>query len=576
MSWLFGFLGQHLSPESVERFHSLHPKPILEFHSRTTYLAAGGLPETCLHGSFSDSQHGEGWTVCGLGMERKEQTHRFLQAADWQRLLALEHPPLQKLDGHFLAIRWKTNEAQCFTDQLGLRTLFIAQVNGGTVFSTRLAWIASLREHNEVDFAACGPAWLTFNQIGCEAFLKDVHRLGPNGIAVITPTSTRMHSIPWRPDPNTGTAEFADVLQTLLYPDTNTGRTISLGLSGGLDSRTLLALLASRNEGTFALHVFGRPEDPDVRTSQSIAHNEKFTQSHFHEPLPEAATCMRMLRDYASQTQFIEPASTFLKLRYFPQLHTRGKVIIDGGFGEIARRQFLNRLLLKGKSALLSGRPDRIYSFLHVQRPAIFTPEILQTMRQGVEEQIASLWQVMPSIKDFGCENFLDLLAIRMRLANYYGFEQSRMDGECVNYMPFAQPSLLNSLFKTPIHLRKNGRLFRQLIRRHFPRLCQYPLVKNGVTYPFNFSPVPAWAWTNLKVRLGQKFIDTEAVDFLRLIAAEVQDLVHSASVKSFPAYDYPFIRNIVEKFYHGQTEFASQVHWWLSFELWRTSVNAA
>jgi hypothetical protein len=149
------------------------------------------------------------------------------------------------------------------------------------------------------------------------------------------------------------------------------------------------------------------------------------------------------------------------------------------------------------------------------------------------------------------------------------------MDGECASYMPFAQPSVLNVLFNTPVAVRKNGRLFRQLIRRRFSSLTRYPLVKSGITYPFRFSTIPAWAWTKFKAKIGRTFHDTTSVAFLHRIAGEVQDLVHSTSVQSYPVYDCSFIRKLVEKFYRGQSELAPQVHWWLVFEMWRRAVRS-
>jgi hypothetical protein len=574
MSWLFGFIGPHLSPENAGRFQALHPTPRVAFHSSTTYFAAGGLPETCLHGAFSNQQRDAGWAVTGVGLERSGHNCRFLNEADWQQILSATSPPLKKLDGHFVAVKWKAETIECFTDQLGLRALFFTSLDGGTVFSTRLDWLAKLRRQNEVDFAACGSSWLTFNQIGYEAFLKNLRRLGPNGFVSLSPASVQFHHAPWTPASSHGDHDFVEILEVFLNPAASE-RVISLGLSGGLDSRTLLALLASQKRAEFSLHVFGLHDDPDVRLSRTIASQENLPQDYFDDPIPESATCMQLLHDYAAQTQFIEPASTLLKLRYGTELNNRKKIIFDGGFGEIARRQFLNRFLFRGKTALQSGNPRLIYPYLRVQRPPIFIPEILQTMRQGVEEQIAALWREMPAIQEIGAENFLDLLAIRTRLPNAYGFEQGRLDGECLSFMPFAQPSFLRRLFQTPVARRKNGRLFRQLIRQRFPRLSRYPLVKGGTTYPFDFSTVPAWAWTKLKTQLGQTFTDPSAADLLHKIAAEVQDLANSASVKSYAAYDYLFIRNLVEKFFRGQTELAGSICWWLAFELWRQAVNA-
>jgi hypothetical protein len=138
MSWLLGFIGSHLSADLAARFQALHPQPRCELRSHTVYLVAGGLTETCLHGSFSPRQTEAGWAICGVGLESRVHSCRFLNAADWQQILAAESPPLKKLDGHFVAVKWKPDQIECFTDQLGLRTLFLAHVDNGTVFSTRL------------------------------------------------------------------------------------------------------------------------------------------------------------------------------------------------------------------------------------------------------------------------------------------------------------------------------------------------------------------------------------------------------------------------------------------------------
>ncbi|MCZ6774985.1 MAG: hypothetical protein O7D34_00835, partial [Ignavibacteria bacterium] len=167
--------------------------------------------------------------------------------------------------------------------------------------------------------------------------------------------------------------------------------------------------------------------------------------------------------------------------------------------GEIARRQFLNRMLVRGSHALQTGNPRLIYHFLLVHRASVFNQEITNRMLKGVENQIDSVWHSMPSIENIGLENFLDLMIVRNRFPNYGGVEQSRTDAMIPSYIPYAQPSFVQRTFEIPLRLRKNGRLFRKMILENKPSLRKYPLVKGNVTYPFIVSGISAWIWTKAK-----------------------------------------------------------------------------
>lgn len=579
MSWILGFLNRcTFASNRLARIRLIHPRPIYSIERDTFYLAAGGIPETCLCGSFRETfeNNFNGWFVVGLGMMKNSENCRFVSAIEWQTILSSSHPELTQIEGYFVAIKWKSNQVQCFTDQLGLRTFFIAEADDGIMFSTRLDWIAKLKNGCKIDFDAFGAHWLTFNQLSYESLIQGVTRLGPGGVAACTSDSVQASHKPYMLD-NTRKSHQSvySTLQSFLSPQKDNDCSVALGLSGGLDSRTILAVLAAKPHQSFTLYVFGHPEHPDVRISKQIGERENFPLVHFNEPLPQAQICLPMLREYAGQTCAIGPASTILQARYYPQLYTQKKVVIDGGFGEIARRQFFNRILKRGQKALQSGNPSLIYPYLQVSRASIFTKEALKMMYKGTEKQIKSTWELMPAIRDIGKENFLDLLAIRTRLPNYYGFEQSRLDGEVMNYMPFAQTSLLQSVFDAPVNIRKNGKLFRQIIRQYYPSLANYPLVKDTTTYPFYFTTVPAWVWTKFKVKLGFKFFDSTVFKFLNTLSELILDMVHSNEVKCYSAYDYQAIVKMVEDFYNGKIELAHEVDWWLSFEMWRRAINA-
>ena len=571
MSWILGFNGASLSRTMRERLVALHDDPLHQWEGPTHYVAAGGLPETCCTGVLPGDPEGA-WVVVGLGIQRHDDHCSFLDAAAWGALLSPPTPDFDGLDGHFVAMRWRGGQLEAFTDELGVRTLYLTTLPDGIAFSTRLDWLTALRDGAAIHFEAFGAHWLTFNQLSTTSLARDIERLGPGGYARCTGQNLDVSETPWTLEitkkDRQGEA-FARTLSALVHPWMPERRALTLGLSGGLDSRLLLALRL-QDTPIVQTHVFGPDAHPDVRLARRMAHQEGLRQLHFDEPMPDADMCLALLRDQVAQTQAVSAASSVLGLRYYGDLHTRRLVMIDGGLGEASRRQFMNRLLRRGRAALRSGDPAAILPHLRVPRAGVFNQETLATMVLGAQQQIDALWQALPDLHSIGEENFIDLLGVMTRLPNFFGFEQNRLDGVIQNYMPFAQPSLLRALFQTPLGLRRNGWLFRRLIRSQRASLARYPLVKGGVTYPFRMSTAPAYVWAKLKTRLGQGYTDTTRLRFLETVKPFALDAVHSQEVRTYPAYDHDRLTRLVEGFYQGQSDLAAEVDWWLAFEMWR------
>ncbi|MFQ5572606.1 MAG: hypothetical protein ACE5G0_23275, partial [Rhodothermales bacterium] len=360
MSWILGFTGTSLSPTLRERLVALHGAARFKTRSETLYLAVGGLAETCCYAGLHQTSF-DGFAVVGLGIRLHERHCTFLDTEDWRALITRPRPALDALDGHFVAVRWQPGKVACFTDALGIRTLYLTRLSGGVAFSTRLDWLAALRNDAEINFETFGTHWLTFNQLSTDSLVSGIQRMGPGSRATCTDGDFQLINHPWTPD--TGESDrrgeaFSKILAALVHPKTADGRTLSLGLSGGLDSRLLLALRPS--DAPIQTHVFGPDEHPDVRVSKRIAEGEGLQHVHFHAPTPEADECLDLLRNHVAQTHAVSSASSLLGLRYYPDLHAQHRLMIDGGFGEAARRQFMNRLLRQGRSALRTGHPAAI------------------------------------------------------------------------------------------------------------------------------------------------------------------------------------------------------------------------
>ena len=554
MSWLFGYTGE-VTPPLRAAFAAVHDEPLCGAESAGYYVQSGGLEDTCHHGSVGPGP--AQWFAAGIGLDPGSQEP--LSRAGWNSLASDPESGIAAVDGHVVLCKTQADGVHLYTDQLGTRTLFYAPYAGGHLFATRLDWLCALVEHTEIDFEAFGSSWITFNQLSTRSQVKGIERLGPGGHLVLSGSSARRTERAWScpvAESDSMGSAFAERLAGYCKGS-------SLGLSGGLDSRLLLAL------GAEETHVWGPADHPDVRLAQHIARSERIVKRYFHEESWDTDALIARLRMRAQTTQVIAPASSVLDMDHYPLLHKEGRRVIDGGFGEVARRQFMNRLLRLGKGW---GNPAQVLPFVRVQRAELFSLAVAAQMKAGTLEDIAMHRDALPGGLD--AANAVDLIGVRTRLPNFFGLEQNRLDALAVCFMPFAQPSVLRALFQVPLGLRRNGKLFKQLIRRRRPGLARYPLVKGTTEYPFWLSTMGAAFSSRFKKKLGKAYRDPRPHVFLEAIKPWVLDAAHSEDVRTYAPADHAAVINLVTSYYSGQTSLAGAVDWWVTFEMWRRVVH--
>jgi hypothetical protein len=579
MSWLFGVRTKHQQPLDAKTLSRFHDRPLRVYRSNDTYLTVGGIDETC-HVHFPTDADDPGWVVLGTGLDRKHHQVTILTKDDWRTKLASSvgdvHSSLEMLDGHFVIIRWTPGELSFRCDQLGQRTLYFAETEKEIFFSTRLDWLAQATGRCEIDLEARGSKWLTYNQLAYDSCVRGIERIGPAGWALFTSDgTTRTGSSMWSPEFSGGRPEEAtEILEHLVDCAVSQLQKASLGLSGGMDSRFLLAVLTRRGNREFSVHSFGDPADPDVAIAIELSRLLGIEHTLFNDPLPPVEDSLGHIKTYVAQTQLVEPAASGIRLGYYDRLHADGKIMIDGGFGELSRRQYLNRLATFGHKALERGDVQGVLSHLRVPRGKIFHPEVLASLERGAKNALHGLLDAMPPVADIGIGNFVDLLAVRTRVPNFGAPEQARLDCMLLNFMPLVQPSFLRAAFAFDLRHRKNSRLQKRYISRHAQALTRFPLVKGGTTYRFGLPLTLVHAVTLTKKKLGGCFLDRSINVFLNDAEEFIRDLVESSHAANCPLYDLVAIREAVNGYYSGVPGHASTVHWWLTFELWRNSLR--
>ena len=569
MSWIVGMIGDAIPEFEQKAILSRYKHSGNTVRIQETFLAvAGGNTET----SFSHTDDSLSILVAGIGILRSSTFSSILTAQDWVKRLTPEIPVIGDLNGHFIILRYRNGILECFSDKVGLRTLYAAKTHFGWVFGTQLDAVCSLLPSTSIDWNTFGSRWLCVQQCSHESPVNGIRKLPPNGTFRITAKEIAVSTTPWLSHTAAPSSpqQTIELLRSLI---TVRDTTMSLGLSGGLDSRVLLALLASSGQ-PYSTYAFGGSNEPDVALAERICRAEGIRFRHIEESFPSADQCVSMMQEYVRRTHLVEGAASSVRLRYYSALRESNSIMIDGGNGEILRRQFLRRISFYAKDDLVHRRTDRLLPYFLFRRADIFNKEISARMHEGAAADLDRSLQSLPSPQVIGEENFLDAWTITTRIPIVACDEQARIDESAINFMPFSQPSVLQSAILLPLTERRNNRFSKKIIRTYSPSLSRYPLVKNGIAYSYRLTTLQSRLWTAIHSRFDRRDREADLRLFLNTVREYALDTVHSKETRNYAPYQYDKVLKIVTGYYDGEKQYARELNWWLAFDVWRRAVE--
>lgn len=571
MSWIYATLGRPV--ESITGT-DLFDRPDIIYRNMVDSInvIAGGIGETCLSGEFSPEKPHKYtyWLIVGVGLQCSDGGYETMGIRDWEGVLNDLEPNLMVLNGHFVCIRWNDRWLELYTDPLGLRTVYVAQQKERFIISTRMDWIAHETGFSDIDDYSYGSSWLAYNQLSTKCVLKNITRIGPNGKVVIKNNRLTIKENYWRPSSvQTTDKNIEETLRAFVNSKISKNSEKTLALSGGLDSRVLFSLLNSHKNTKKSILSLGCNDHPDVITALDIIKDKQLDYFYYKEIVPDADQLVRSLTEYGAYNQSIAPASAILLLGYYDKIYNQNNCLIDGGFGEIGRRMFFKKLLLKGWKAIKSKNPEQFARFILTHRADIFTDDKMDVMKEGMIAEIDEYLQKNITTNKLDYNNFVDLFAVHTRLPNYYGFEQARLDEKILNYMPFAQQDFLNLILTESIYKRMTGKLYKSIILNNAAELRNYPLVKGDYSYPFSLNPFIAQIFCKLKHKFSPFKEYNVQHDFLNVLSEYVQDIVHSTEMENINGLDFRKVRCIIKEYYSGNRSKANELDWFLSYYFW-------
>lgn len=606
----------------LKRFCS---NPIFSFASKNLSIFAKGLNSTLNAGILHDKS---AFCVSGIGILKKDVEFSYLTSSDWKKIIFSDIFPPENLNGHFAAIRTRIGKTELFTDILGCRNWYVAFVNHSIVFSTQIEALTEYLGNLKLDFDALASRWLLQNQFSLKSPVKNILRLSSgsrmiiekNNISLLINKGKKYQKLNFSLNSfdelkaifnsnsiGRNSSEFPEVkndsddlifqssknvltknkyisenlsnientLRNFLSVPAQAGYKPALGLSGGMDSRVVLALLLSSKNTEFDVVTFGNPEHPDSITARQICSKLNIKHRIIGEPFSGSNQEIDELIKMISQMQLIGPASEYLSRRGHNILENEGIALIDGSWGEIGRRSFYNRLLFKGVKDVENRNAQRMFFHLSYSNPDIFNAELSKSMYQSAVDDLAQVFDLLPDKSEIGIENWLDSMAWNYKFPNYNGIEQTRLDYVNFCLSPFAQRYFYQLAFSIPLSLKHNATLFKQIISRNAPTLKQFSLVKGNVTLPYCFPTLVSRVAAKLKYKLGYYYHDSALIDFLKKLENFIREIQLSSSFRNCGYYDYSKVDTIINGFYSGNLNFASALDRWLAFEIFRHEIES-
>lgn len=566
MSWFLGYYSKNNSPSQTRKI-ILPDDTIFKIETANYFLSAGGNKNI-----FFDANGKEVFVVSGIGIDKNLMT---VADKNYWKLTAL--PKILNhdfIDGHYAGASITADSFTFFTDPLGLREVFFFETDDKIYYSTRLDLILKLGKF-EIDFNEFGSRWMLLNQISTRSIVKNIVRLNCGSIASIQNKELNIKKFTWLPQESKKSIsiiEFSDLVKEFFLLSKENQK-LSLSLSGGLDSRMLLSLLLNQRKLDWSAHTFSNSNLADEEVARKLASHFNFSLNIIKPPELSRKELFDFIKNYIANTYLTESAFNAVNLLGYDNLPD-SEIIIDGGFGEIWRREFFLKLLLKNRKAVLDFDQLVVTKSMLLFRADIFNKDTANLM---LDSSINHVYELMRKITVEGnilSENIIDFFVVKSRLPNYYGAEQNRIESKVSAIMPFAQYSLLNKLFSVSVDTRRNNKLIKSIIAENAPALRQFSLSKGNMTYPYFLNSfgkrIYAKVFSGLK-----KSEDSSVHNFVSVFKEFLFDSVNSSSFKNYQYYDHIKIKKLVDDIYEKNNMIKfNEFSWFLAFEIFRQTME--
>lgn len=445
---------------------------------------------------------------------------------------------------HGVEIRWDGRHVVIDADAFEQRRLYWQRVGAGIAFATRVDLLPV--EPAAISATAFIAQWCLSMNLSEHSLFEGVERLpaghrltigldGSSHLGRLTPASAE-------PTDATGAAA---VLQDVLRSYASS-YDIVLGLSGGFDSRTLMAAMLGAGV-PFRVHTYGTASMPDVRRAVDVARRAGVAMHVTDLSAIEwdVDAVIASMRRTAWQTEASYPGAHALVFDDPDRLGPRS-LLVDGGYGALWRGGFGNHLLVRHAKALRDRDAGVVANALMRRPPTLFREDLRTTAIDTCTTLVQQALDAMPVFSARSGRAWVDELFLRWNPRGYVASPQSVYDARLASVMPFLDRRFARAAYGMTADQRANGRLFRHILRGA-PAIAGMPYVGKRNEVPAFAAGRPLLA--ALTSHLTPRYAKTVSIESMcyRLLRPAMLDLAHSAPVAPFDLFDTHAVRSLLQ-----------------------------
>jgi asparagine synthase (glutamine-hydrolysing) len=508
---------------------------------------------------------------------------------------------LEKADGcadglngifHFAVIDMRQRKVKLFSDRFGLQPLYYSTSEAGLVFGAEVkAVIQDPEIRRQPDWRSLAD-FLHYGQIlGEKTLFEDVHLLAPGSLLVFDMDTCRASTFAYCPlselfvqagahDPSASLEKVVSLLEIAIRRRGVENKDIlGLSLSGGLDSRGLLAGLGGGARGlyTYTLGLAGCADE-------KLAFKMAKAAGTRHEFIELDQTYIRHFKTMAEEMIRLSDgmyhpheSTEMLALQYFRRAPF--KVLLRGHGGEIAKAALAYPVMATPKITSCRSGPEVMGAIFEItnlvmrdiEPEKLLQPEFTAVMKEAPRESLER--SCTEAAKNFTptdvCIYYYIQEHIRRQVVASLDIFRTQLEVR----LPYIDADFIGKLLRLPVEWRRSGEVHVALVRRCMPALLKIPNSNTGA--PLDAGPLRLFVadkFTSLLKKLSVRGF-RHYTEFQKWHREGFRDnsrqIIFSPQTEGRGLYKMDFLKEVFEQHASGQKDYGHLLGTIVGLELW-------
>lgn len=505
------------------------------------------------------------------------------------------------LNGSFSLAIWdsETKKLIIANDRYGLHPIYYARFNGVFLFASEVKSILALKSFPRILDERSMADFFTFGYIlGDKTFLRGITLMPPGCICVVDAREwnvnmERYWDFSFVEDKSIRFEKIADTVNLLLKDSVRRripeNKRFGLGLSGGVDSRTILAEIEPNLLHQVFAFTVGMKEGFDCRIAKKVCDKLQM-EHHFYQLTAEN------FRDHAEKVVSLTDGMWMFHHSHgaypiYRELKKHFDIVLVGISGPLFKGVYLSRTILnlssekelidllfrKTNSLVPYGEQHKFFSHAY--------GNIVPNSFLDLQEEIAKARGLLMAQK-------VEYFFLRNRERRFVNLGLVHLGSYFECRTPFLDYDLIDYIQTVPPRFKVNNSVIKQIFMTHYPKLgniplgklglCNVPLARRLVSRQLEVKIARALsrAWTMFARTLQSrssarlKFVDPHLItDVDYWFRTELRDFIESILLDdetlARPYFNHKYIAELIRAHMTGKKNLADTLGALVTFELW-------